>query len=303
MLPPTETQKDNLNTSNLAIENENASEQWDMVIQPKTSWFDLRLNELWAYKDLLFIMVKRDFIAAYKQTILGPLWHFLQPLFTTVVFVIVFGHIAKIPTDNIPKPLFYLCGLTLWNYFSACLNGTSNTFIANAGIFGKVYFPRLIIPLSVVISNAIKLGIQFILLIAIMVYYSFKGYQIYIGLNVLWIPILIIIVALLGLALGILISALTTKYRDMTVLMGFGVQLLMYATPIIYPLSFISGEYKMIIGLNPLTWLTEAFRNGLLGEGVINLPMLGYSAALTLVLLIVSIMVFIKVEKSFMDTV
>ena len=279
------------------------SDTWDMVIEPKTSWFDLRLNELWQYKDLLFIMVKRDFIAAYKQTILGPIWHFLQPLFTTIVFVIVFGRIAKIPTDNIPPPLFYLCGLTLWNYFAACLNGTSNTFIANAGIFGKVYFPRLIIPLSVVISNAIKLGIQLLLLIAMLIYYAFTGYPIQIGINILWVPVLLVIVALLGLALGILISALTTKYRDMSVLMGFGVQLLMYATPVIYPLSFISGKYKTIIGLNPLTWLTEAFRNGLLGEGVINLPMLGYSAALTLVLLLTSILVFSKVEKTFMDTV
>ena len=248
-------------------------------------------------------MVRRDFIAAYKQTILGPVWHFLQPLFTTIVFVIVFGKIARIPTDNIPQPLFYLCGLTLWNYFSACLNGTSNTFIANAGIFGKVYFPRLIIPLSVVISNAIKLGIQFILLMAMMGYYALSGYRFNLGLNILWVPALILIVALLGLALGILISALTTKYRDMAVLMGFGVQLLMYATPVIYPLSFIPEKYKTIIGLNPLTWLTEAFRNGLLGKGILNVPMLGYSAAVTVALLIVSIMVFSKVEKTFMDTV
>jgi len=274
-----------------------------MVIEPKTSWFDLRLNELWAYKDLLFIMVKRDFIAAYKQTILGPIWHFLQPLFTTIVFVIVFGRIAKIPTDNVPAPLFYLSGLTIWNYFSACLNGTSNTFIANAGIFGKVYFPRLIIPLSVVISNAIKLGIQFLLLIGMMIYYSMSGYQLHIGLNILWVPVLITIAALLGLALGILISALTTKYRDMSVLMGFGVQLLMYATPVIYPLSFAPEKYKAIIGLNPLTWIVEAFRNGLLGEGITNLPMLGYSAIITLILLLASIMVFSQVEKSFMDTV
>jgi len=274
-----------------------------MVIEPKSSWFDLRLNELWAYKDLLFIMVKRDFIAAYKQTILGPIWHFLQPLFTTIVFVIVFGRIAKIPTDNVPAPLFYLCGLTLWNFFSACLIGTSNTFIANAGIFGKVYFPRLIIPISVVVSNAIKLGIQFLLLFAMMIYYALSGYPLSISLNIFWIPILIVTVALLGLALGILISALTTKYRDMSVLMSFGVQLLMYATPVIYPLSFISGRYKTLIDLNPLTWLTEAFRNGLLGEGIVNLPMLGYSAALTLILLVASVMVFSRVEKRFMDTV
>jgi lipopolysaccharide transport system permease protein len=285
------------------IENKSVNSHWDMIIEPKTSWFDLRLNELWQYKDLLFIMVKRDFIAAYKQTILGPIWHFLQPLFTTIVFVVVFGRIARIPTDNIPPPLFYLCGLTLWNYFSACLNGTSNTFIANAAIFGKVYFPRLIIPLSVVISNAIKLGVQFLLLIAMLLYYSLSGYPINIGLNIFWIPLLILIVALLGLAIGILISALTTKYRDISVLMAFGVQLLMYATPVIYPLSFINGKYKTLIGLNPLTWLTEAFRNGLLGEGVINLAMLGYSTVVTSILLLASIMVFSKVEKTFMDTV
>ncbi|NEU06814.1 ABC transporter permease [Flavihumibacter sp. R14] len=279
------------------------TESWDLIIQPKTSWFNLRLNELWSYRDLLFIMVKRDFIAAYKQTILGPLWHFLQPLFTTIVFVIVFGRIARIPTDNIPQPLFYLCGLTLWNYFSACLNGTSNTFIANAGIFGKVYFPRLIIPLSVVISNAIKLGIQFLLLLAMMAWYAVKGYDFHIGLNILWIPVVIIIVALLGLAMGILISALTTKYRDMTVLMSFAVQLLMYATPVIYPLSFIPEKYKNLIGLNPLTWLTEAFRNGLLGNGLVDISMIGYSVLVTLLLLLASIMIFSKVEKTFMDTV
>ena len=248
-------------------------------------------------------MVKRDFIAAYKQTILGPVWHFLQPLFTTIVFVIVFGRIARIPTDNIPQPLFYLCGLTLWNYFSACLNGTSNTFIANAGIFGKVYFPRLIIPLSVVISNGIKLGIQFLLLLGMMAYYAATGYQFNLGLNILWIPVVIIIVALLGLAMGILISALTTKYRDMTVLMSFAVQLLMYATPVIYPLSFIPEKYKTLIGLNPLTWLTEAFRNGLLGNGVIDITMIGYSVLVTLILLLGSVIVFSKVEKTFMDTV
>jgi len=282
---------------------QNDPELWDMVIEPKTSWFDLRLNELWAYKDLLLIMVKRDFIAAYKQTILGPLWHFLQPLFTTVVFVVVFGRIAKIPTDNIPPPLFYLCGLTLWNYFSACLNGTSNTFIANAGIFGKVYFPRLIIPLSVILSNAVKLGIQLLLLLGIMIYYASNGFPLNLSFNIFWIPVLILNVAILGLALGILISALTTKYRDIAVLIGFGMQLLMYATPIIYPVSFIPEKYKTIIGLNPLTWIIEAFRNGLLGQGIINLPMLGYSAILTIILLITSIMVFSKVEKTFMDTV
>ncbi|MDB5014017.1 MAG: transporter permease [Daejeonella sp.] len=276
---------------------------WDMVIEPKTSWFDLRLTELWAYQDLLLIMVKRDFIAAYKQTILGPIWHFLQPLFTTIVFVVVFGRIARIPTDNIPPPLFYLCGLTLWNYFSACLTGTSNTFIANAGIFGKVYFPRLIIPISVVVSNLIKLGIQFFLLLAIMVYYALTGYRFNIGISALWVPLIVCVVALLGLAIGILISALTTKYRDMTVLMSFGIQLLMYATPIIYPLSFIPQKYKMILGLNPLTWLTEAFRKGILGEGVINLPMIGYTILLTTILLILSFIVFSKVEKTFMDTV
>lgn len=295
--------KMSLDKNSLMTKNQNCLESWDLVIKPKTSWFDLGLNELWAYNDLLFIMVKRDFIAAYKQTILGPIWHFLQPLFTTIVFVIVFDRIAKIPTDNIPPPLFYLSGLTLWNYFSACLNGTSNTFIANAGIFGKVYFPRLIIPLSIVISNAIKLGIQFLLLIGMIVYYSLTGYQLHIGLTILWIPLLIMMAALLGLALGILISALTTKYRDMSVLMGFGVQLLMYATPIIYPLSFAPVRYKSVIGLNPLTWIIEAFRNGLLGEGNINLPMLGYSATITVIILLVSIIVFSKVEKTFMDTV
>jgi lipopolysaccharide transport system permease protein len=276
---------------------------WDLIIEPKTSWFDLRLNELWAYKDLLFIMVKRDFIAAYKQTILGPIWHFLQPLFTTIVFVIVFGKIARIPTDNIPQPLFYLCGLTLWNYFASCLNGTSFTLVDNAALFGKVYFPRLIIPLSVVISNGIKLGIQMLLLAGMILYYYLNGYQFQTNINLFWIPLIIILVAILGLSMGLLISALTTKYRDMAVMVGFGVQLLMYATPVIYPFSFIPEKYKTLIGLNPLTWLTETFRNGLLGEGVFSPTMLGYSAAVTVILLTASLMVFSKVEKTFMDTV
>lgn len=278
---------------------------WDLIIEPKTSWFDIRLKELWPYKDLLFIMVKRDFIAAYKQTILGPIWHLIQPLLTTVIFVVVFDRIAKISTGNTPAPLFYLSGLTLWNYFSSCLNGTSNTFIANSGIFGKVYFPRLIIPLSVILSNVIKLGIQLFLLIAMICYYSVTGYPLKIGANLLIVPLIIVTVAILGLSLGILISALTTKYRDMAVLLGFGIQLLMYATPIIYPISLstIPNNYKILIGLNPLTWLTEAFRNGIIGEGVINLPMLCYSVAFTFILLILSVLVFSKVEKSFMDTV
>ena len=215
-----------------------ATEEWDLVIQPKAALLDLNLKEVWRYRDLLWLFVKRDFSAQYKQTILGPLWHFIQPIFTTLVFLLVFGSIANIPTDGIQPILFYMSGITIWNYFSACLTATSGTFVANAGIFGKVYFPRLVIPLSTVLSNIIKFGIQFLLLLAVMVWYGIKNNHFYFGASWLLIPVLVAMMAGLGLGLGIIISSLTTKYRDFTILIGFAVQLLMYATPIAYPMSF-----------------------------------------------------------------
>ena len=281
-----------------------AIEEWDLIIQPKVALLDLNLREVWNYRDLLWLFVKRDFSAQYKQTILGPLWHFIQPLFTTIVFLMVFGKIANIPTDGIEPVLFYMSGISIWNYFSACLTATSNTFVANAGIFGKVYFPRLVIPLSTVMSNIVKFGIQFSLLLVVMAWYGIKSHHFHFGASWLLIPLLVIMMAGLGLGLGIIISSLTTKYRDFTVLIGFAVQLLMYATPIAYPMSFLkSKSFAAWIAWNPLTPIVEAFRFALFGTGTIHTMGLLYSTGVIAVLLFVGLLVFSRVERTFMDTV
>ena len=275
-----------------------------MVIEPQAHLFDLKLREVWNYRDLLVLFVKRDFSAQYKQTILGPLWHFIQPIFTTLVFLLVFGKIANIPTDGIEPVLFYMSGISIWNYFSACLTSTSNTFVANAGIFGKVYFPRLVIPLSTVLSNVVKFGIQFLLLLAVMAFYGIKSHHFHFGLSWLLIPLLVLMMAGLGLGLGIIISSLTTKYRDFTVLIGFAVQLLMYATPIAYPMSFLkSKSFAAWIAWNPLTPIVEAFRFALFGTGTISSMGLLYSGCVIAILVFVGLLVFSKVERTFMDTV
>ncbi len=281
-------------------------EQWDMVLSPKTGLFDINLKEIWHYRDLLVLFVKRDFVAQFKQTILGPVWHFVQPIFTTIIFVMVFGKIANIPTDGVePKFLFYMSGITIWNYFASCLNATSNTFVANAGIFGKVYFPRLVLPLSVVLSNMVKFGIQFMLLVLMIVYCNlFLGAPLHISTTWFLIPVLVLMMAALGLGAGIIISSLTTKYRDFTILISFAVQLLMYATPVAYPLSFIKGKsYASWIQWNPLSPIVEAFRFAIFGRGSFNILSLGYSAFFILCALFVGLLLFNKVEKSFMDTV
>jgi lipopolysaccharide transport system permease protein len=286
------------------IETIQEDEQWDLVIKPKAGLFQLNLKELWHYRDLMILFVKRDFVAQYKQTILGPIWHFIQPVFTTLMFLVVFRKIANIPTDDIPPILFYMSGITIWNYFSSCLTATSSTFISNAGIFGKVYFPRMIMPLSTVLSNIVKFGIQLLLLVIAIIYYAIKGTHINIGAAVLLIPVLVIMMAGLGLGLGIIISSLTTKYRDFNVLIGFAVQLLMYATPIAYPLSFLENKsYASWIKWNPLTPIVEAFRYSIFGNGTFNVLSLAYSATFMLVVLFFGIILFNKVEKTFMDTV
>lgn len=281
--------------------------EWDLEIKPQAHILDINLKDVWRYRDLLWMFVKRDFTAQYKQTILGPLWHFIQPLFTTVVYLVVFTNIAKISTDGVPPVLFYMSGITIWNYFSSCLNATSNTFVANAGIFGKVYFPRLVIPLSTVMSNIVKFGIQFLLLLAAMLWYRLNSTSLNISQplsTVILIPAIILIMAGLGLGLGIIISSMTTKYRDLTVLIGFAVQLLMYATPVVYPLSTItSAKLKFWITLNPLTPLVEAFRYAMLGVGSFNIASFGYSIGFMLVTLFIGLLIFSKVEKTFMDTV
>lgn len=280
-------------------------EQWDLEIKPKASLLDLNLKEVWRYRDLMMLFVRRDFVAQYKQTILGPLWHIIQPVLTTIMFLLVFGKIANIPTDGIEPILFYMSGITIWNYFSTCLTATSNTFVANAGIFGKVYFPRLVLPLSIVISNIVKLGIQFGILFLGMLWFAiFKNIPIQFGVQWLLIPLLIIILAGIGLGLGIIISSLTTKYRDFAVLIGFAVQLLMYATPVAYPLSFLKDKsFAAIIELNPLSPLVEGFRYALFQTGSFDFLSLGYSAVFMVVVLLVGAVYFSKVERTFMDTV
>jgi len=279
-------------------------ENWSLVIRPHSRLFDLHLADVWMYRDLLWMFVRRDFVAVYTQTILGPMWFFIQPLLTTLVFTIIFSGVAKIPTDGYPAILFYLAGTTPWNYFATCLTKTSNTFVANAGIFGKVYFPRLIVPLSIVVSTIIQFGIQFALFVGVLVYYLATGAAIapQWGMIVVLTPALILLMAALGLGAGIVVSSLTTKYRDFTFLIAFGVQLMMYATPIIYPMGSIPQKWHWLIQLNPMTAPVEAFRAIFLG-GPIPWSELGFCTALTAVLLFVGIVIFNQVEKSFMDTV
>lgn len=277
---------------------------WDLVIRPKNKWYQLDLRAVWDYRDLLFLMVRRDFVSLYKQTVLGPLWLIIQPIFTTITFTIIFGNIAHIGINGIPPLLFYLSGLTLWTYFADCLNKTSNTFVANASVFGKVYFPRLVMPLSVLISNMVKLGIQMGLFIIVWLYYLLTGADIAPHYSyLLGLPFLILFMAGLGLGFGILISSMTTKYRDLTFLIGFGVQLMMYASPIVYPLSNVSEKYRMYLSLNPVTSIIEAFKFMFLGKGIWDWGYLLYSVVFMLVLLIIALLVFKRVEKTFMDTV
>ncbi len=283
--------------------NRNDQQQWDLIISPKKNLFNLNLKEVWHYRDLIYLFVRRDFVAKYKQTILGPLWFVIQPLLTTLMFTVVFGKIAKIPTDGLPHILFYMSGIVAWNYFANCLNGTSNTFISNAGIFGKVYFPRLVTPISIVISNLLQFFIQFIFLLGFMLFYYLKGASFQITWAVALLPLLVLMLAGLGLGFGILISSMTTKYRDLTNLVRFGVQLWMYITPIVYPLSELPEKYRIFIILNPVTPIIEAFRYALLGKGTVEAWHLAYSAAFTVILLVFSIAIFNKVEKSFIDTV
>jgi len=277
-------------------------ENWSEVIGPSVSLFNLNLKEVWRYRDLLIMFVRRDFVATYKQTILGPLWFFIQPILTTIIFVIVFGNIANISTDGVPQVLFYLSGLTLWNYFADCLNKTATVFKDNAGIFGKVYFPRLIIPLSIVVSNLVRFAIQFALFGAIWLWFLYKG-NIQPNIFILLTPLLVILMAITSLGLGLIITSLTTKYRDLVFLLTFGVQLLMYATPIIYPMSALPVKYASVIKANPLSAIVETFRYAFTGSGTFGWLYLLYSAVFSIVVLTIGILVFNKVEKSFMDTV
>jgi len=277
--------------------------QWTTIIEPPAKLFDLKLDELWRYRDLIFLFVHRDFVAQYKQTILGPAWHFIAPLFTTIIFTIVFGKIAQIPTDGLPPFLFYMAGTVLWGYFSAVLTSTSSTFTGNAGIFGKVYFPRLAVPVAQLISRLIAFGIQFFFFLCFMAYFILAGAEVRPNAWVLALPLFLVMMAALGLGLGVIISSLTTRYRDLTVLVGFGVQLLMYATPIIYPLSVIPEQYRYWLLLNPIAPIIELFRYAFLGAGSVSLGMLAYSILFITAILYIGIVLFNRVERTFMDTV
>ncbi|MDD2921955.1 MAG: ABC transporter permease [Anaerolineales bacterium] len=279
-------------------------ENWSLIIEPQRGLLDLRLGELWRYKDLVALFVRRDFVSIYKQTILGPLWYLIQPLLTTITFTVIFGNIASLPTDGLPQFLFYMSGAVVWSYFSSCLTKTSETFVQNANLFGKVYFPRLAVPVSILISSLITFIIQFAMFVLFALYFTLRGTPI--QPNWLWIalsPIFIIMMAGLGLGFGIIISSLTTKYRDLRFMVQFGVQLLMYATPVIYPVSSIPQRFQWIILANPMTSIIEAFRYAFLGAGTVSVNSLLYSFCFMVVIVAVGSVIFNRVEQTFMDTV
>ncbi|QOW10876.1 ABC transporter permease [Kaistella flava (ex Peng et al. 2021)] len=277
-------------------------QQWTETIESSHSLFDLKLAEVWRYKDLVYMFVKRDFVSSFKQTILGPIWFFINPIFTTIVYLVVFGNIANLSTDGAPKILFYLAGVTLWNYFSSCLTGASSVFTSNAAIFGKVYFPRLVMPLTIVISNLMRFGVQMGLFIIVFIYYYFKG-EVQPNVWILATPFLIVLMAAFALGMGMIFSSLTTKYRDIQMLLGFGVSLFMYVTPVIYPLSALPARFKNIAYYNPLSGIFECFKYGWMGVGEFSGTMLLISTVIIFTLLAIGTVVFNKVEKGFMDTV
>jgi lipopolysaccharide transport system permease protein len=286
------------------------NENWTTIIKPRNKLFEVNLREIWDYRDLLTLFVKRDIITSYKQTVLGPLWWVIQPAMTVVMYMVVFGGIAGIPTDGIPQPLFYLSGVCLWQYFASCLNNAADTFLGNAGIFGKVYFPRLIMPLEKVVSNLVRFGIQLGLFVVVYIFYAIKGLAPSPNWYLLLFPLLVVMLAGLALGFGILISSMTTKYRDLNILFSFIMQLWMYATPIVYPLSEVKGKVKWgfdlytLMRLNPVTPVLETFKYGALGAGeFIGWGWLAYSFGFMLVLLLLGILIFNKVQRSFMDTV
>jgi lipopolysaccharide transport system permease protein len=294
---------------NLYIEmnsTENIENDWLFEITPKNKFFSLNLKEVWQYRDLLMLFVKRDVVTVYKQTVLGPLWYLIQPLFTSVTFTIIFNTVAGIETGTIPPFLFNLAGIMIWNYFTACLNDTSDTFKKNAAIFGKVYFPRIITPLSVVISNLIKFGIQFFIFVAFYLFFYIQGAPLSLNIYGLFFPFLILLMGILGLGLGMLISSMVTKYRDLSYLISFGVQLLMYLSAVMYPMALIRDkmpDYAWLVQYNPLAYIIETTRYILLGVGTVSVLGLVYTICITIIVFFVGLLVFNKTEKSFIDTV
>lgn len=278
-------------------------EKWTTVLKPKHNLWDINLKELFSYKDLIFLFVKRNFVTKYKQTILGPLWLIISPILTTLMYVLVFGNIAGLSTDGTPQIAFYMSGNIIWTYFAYCVNQTSNTFVSNAGVFGKVYFPRLVAPISTVLTGLLDLGIQFGLFAVILLIYALTGTPIGITPWALLTPILVIQLAMLGMGVGIIVSSLTTKYRDLTILVTFGVQLWMYASPIVYSVSQIPERYRFIYLLNPVSPIVTIFRYAFLGTGYIPFASWGISWITTIVVMVIGVLLFSKIEKTFMDTV
>ena len=278
-------------------------ENWDIHIKPKIGWFEINIKELFHYKDLIWLFVKRDFVTFYKQTILGPLWYIVQPLVNTIVFTIIFGNLAKISTDGVPPFIFYLSGTVVWGYFATCITLTSNTFNQNAAIFGKVYFPRITVPIANVIISLLQFAIQFTIFILFLIYFKSKGGLIYPNIYIFALPLIILQMAVLGLGFGILISSLTTKYKDLTFVMTFFIQLWMFATPIVYPLSIIPEKYRLLAVLNPMTSVVEIFRGAFLGVSSISLTHILISALSTLLIFFLGFLMFNRIEKSFMDTI
>jgi lipopolysaccharide transport system permease protein len=289
------------------MNNKEAKKQdWLFEITPKNNFFELNLREIWNYRDLIFLFVKRDVVTVYKQTVLGPLWYLIQPLFTSITFTIIFNNLAGIDTGKVPPFLFNLAGIIIWNYFTSCLNSTSDTFKNNASMFGKVYFPRLIVPISVVISNLLKFAIQFLIFIVFFIYFYYQGAPISLNASVLFFPLLVVLMGLLALGLGMIISSLVTKYRDFTYLIGFGVQLLMYVSAVMYPMTLIVSKipkYGWLIKYNPLAYVIETSRYMLLNIGNMSIYGLLYTTVITVVLFFFGLLLFNKTEKSFIDTV
>jgi lipopolysaccharide transport system permease protein len=277
--------------------------QWDLEIKPHTKIFNLHIKDVWNYRDLLLLLVRRDFVSFYKQTIFGPLWFFIQPIFTTIIYTLVFARMAGISTEGAPAPLFYLTGTVAWNYFAECLTKTSTVFKDNANIFGKVYFPRLIMPLSIVMSNLVKFGVQLLLFILMLLWYIIRKEDVHPNIYMLLFPVIVILLALQGLGFGLIITALTTKYRDLAFLVTFGIQLAMYATPVIYPLSATPQQFKEIIALNPLSGLIETFRYSFLGTGQFYAGYFYYSVCFSLGVFFIGLVIFNRTEKNFVDTV
>lgn len=282
---------------------DNTHHYWDLEIKPHNNLFNLHLKDVWDYRDLLILLVRRDIVSFYKQTVFGPLWFFIQPIFTTIIFTVIFSAFAGISTEGAPPALFYVTGTIAWNYFADCLTKTSTVFRDNTGIFGKVYFPRLIMPLSIVISNLVKFSVQFLLFLSMLAWYALKGNNIQPNLYILLFPLIIVLMAMLGLGIGLIVTALTIKYRDLAFLVAFGVQLVMYATPVIYPLSAVPGKYRNIIVMNPLSGLVETFRYSFLGTGKFYAGAFLYSILASILLFCAGLIIFNKVEKNFVDTV